>query len=428
MLTQTFEGIEKKLCVNFSGEGDLRTLGAECWGRVVKRADASILSVAHAKEMDLYLLSESSLFVLPKSVIVKTCGKTRLLNCLPLLLRLAATIGGDDETKTLVPSSLRFARSSYMFPDEQRCPHTSLDEEIAQLRKLFPDGVLSTLGSGTGLNWHVFTVSMGDHLQQAENLHDEKAVSDFQGLVGSPTCLDVAMFDCDEAQAMKARPVHGVLDALHASSDAFDEHFFEPFGYSCNACVSGSHYADVHVTPQKCSSYISYEINTEASTYAKWVFQCLDTYRPRFFSILVSTSHVGNKNVSAKARATDLRLHAFPGYSVTEVSRVIQCGSLELLCVSYAESSIKAPLEHPAARYFALAPLNPPAPSSPAPLLIIPPSTPSCDRSPPSPSVASCSSCHSLVAPPSPALSSSSSCPSNTLPDPCLDLQEKLTA
>ena len=81
-----FEGPEKKLEVFFSGavlpEG-LRTFGLPTWSQVVADAGCAVLHHKSNDSFDAYLLSESSLFVFPFRVVIKTCGQTTPLLALP---------------------------------------------------------------------------------------------------------------------------------------------------------------------------------------------------------------------------------------------------------------------------------------------------------------------------------------------------------
>ena len=61
---------------------------------------------------DAYVLSESSLFVYPHRLILKTCGNTHLLNAVPYLLKLAADL-------ELRPQRCKYSRASYLFPELQ---------------------------------------------------------------------------------------------------------------------------------------------------------------------------------------------------------------------------------------------------------------------------------------------------------------------
>jgi S-adenosylmethionine decarboxylase len=80
---------EKKLAVDFictHGVANLRLMPREDIDAFLTAAKCTIISQTSNDEMDSYVLSESSLFVYPSQVIVKTCGTTSLLYCLPQLL------------------------------------------------------------------------------------------------------------------------------------------------------------------------------------------------------------------------------------------------------------------------------------------------------------------------------------------------------
>ena len=86
MSSDVFEGPEKKLDVYFSRgtcEAGFRQFQTAAWSDVLVDAACSILHQESNAEFDAYLLSESSLFVCPERVIVKTCGTITLLLLLP---------------------------------------------------------------------------------------------------------------------------------------------------------------------------------------------------------------------------------------------------------------------------------------------------------------------------------------------------------
>merc|ERR1719440_1686926 len=93
-----FEGPEKKLEVFFTppASGDvsgLRHFPPSVWSDVLADARCSILHTRGNEAFDAHLLSESSLFVYPHKLILKTCGTTTLLLVLPKLLALANQLG-----------------------------------------------------------------------------------------------------------------------------------------------------------------------------------------------------------------------------------------------------------------------------------------------------------------------------------------------
>merc|ERR1719218_156530 len=71
----------------------MRALSREMLDDAMTAAECLIVSKRHCAAFDMYVLSESSLFVYPNKVVLKTCGTTKLLNGVPLLLKEAAAIG-----------------------------------------------------------------------------------------------------------------------------------------------------------------------------------------------------------------------------------------------------------------------------------------------------------------------------------------------
>lgn len=114
-----FEGSEKRIEIDFAPRGDacapacgLRALDRSALDQLMTLAACCIVSSRSNDAFDAYVLSESSLFVYPTKWILKTCGTTRLLNSVPRLLELAATIG-------MQPVRVKFSRATFLFPDQQ---------------------------------------------------------------------------------------------------------------------------------------------------------------------------------------------------------------------------------------------------------------------------------------------------------------------
>ena len=87
-------------------------------------------------------------------VVLKTCGTTKLLSCVPFMVQLAA------EQADMAPARVKYTRASFLFPEQQPAPHTSFEHECEALRSAFAGLGSSSayvLGDGlNGLQWHVF--------------------------------------------------------------------------------------------------------------------------------------------------------------------------------------------------------------------------------------------------------------------------------
>ncbi|GFZ18985.1 hypothetical protein Acr_27g0007240 [Actinidia rufa] len=160
-----FEGYEKRLEISFFEPGifadpggrGLRSLSKAQLDEFLDLAQCTIVSSLSNDEVDSYVLSESSLFVYPYKIIIKTCGTTKLLLSIPSILKFA-------EMLSLSVRSVRYTRGSFIFPGAQLFPHRNFSEEIAVL-----DSYFGKLGSGSKAyvmggddrprKWHVYTAS-----------------------------------------------------------------------------------------------------------------------------------------------------------------------------------------------------------------------------------------------------------------------------
>lgn len=273
-----FEGPEKKLEMYFQpsdpGQRTLdqtkshlhadgfRHFSESTWSDVLADAHCSILHAVGNDHFDAYLLSESSLFVYPTKVILKTCGTTTLLLVLPKVLALA-----DELSMPLL--NVHYSHFRYAFPQLQPYPHSSFGEEQRTMRQLLKGRVhdvsATTIGkdvaSGTawfalcadGLDgntcgpWRedcIFEVAMeGLSREVCDNFFG--TASTHGGQTGRNLALSMSS-------------VSGVA-ALVAGATV-DDWAFEPCGYSMNA-LRGPYYYTVHVTPEYASSYASFETN-----------------------------------------------------------------------------------------------------------------------------------------------------------------------
>jgi S-adenosylmethionine decarboxylase len=133
-----FEGYEKRLEITFSeapvfvdphGRG-LRTLSRAQIDSVLDLARCTIVSELSNKDFDSYVLSESSLFIYPLKIVIKTCGTTKLLLTIPRILELA-------EELSMPLAAVKYSRGMFIFPSAQPAPHRSFSEEVAALNRYF---------------------------------------------------------------------------------------------------------------------------------------------------------------------------------------------------------------------------------------------------------------------------------------------------
>ncbi|MFS7980267.1 putative adenosylmethionine decarboxylase [Helianthus anomalus] len=137
-----FEGYEKRLEVTFfepsifsnpEGQGHWALTKAQL-DEILNPAECTIVSSLLNEHVDSYVLSESSLFVFPYKIVIKTCGTTKLLLSIPAILKLAESI-------SLIFRSVRYTRGCFIFPSAQSYPHRNFTEEVAVL-----DGHFEKLG------------------------------------------------------------------------------------------------------------------------------------------------------------------------------------------------------------------------------------------------------------------------------------------
>lgn len=144
-----FEGPEKLLEIWFASSPDtitasqasegsssrglgLRAITRADWVEVLKLVHCEILSVISNCHVDAYLLSESSLFVYPHKLVLKTCGTTTLLVALPKLLEKAKEFLSAE-----CPYRVFYSRKAFMFPEKQLYPHSDWKQEVEFLDKYF---------------------------------------------------------------------------------------------------------------------------------------------------------------------------------------------------------------------------------------------------------------------------------------------------
>src|SRR5271154_4015130 len=127
--------------------------------------NCKVLSIVESDDVDAYLLSESSMFVFPHKLILKTCGTTTLLCGLPRILEIATLFGGFPRSTAppvrgiavaAAPYRVFYSRKNFLFPDRQHGPHRSWRDEVYSLDKLFVGGSAYMIGKMNGEHWYLY--------------------------------------------------------------------------------------------------------------------------------------------------------------------------------------------------------------------------------------------------------------------------------
>jgi S-adenosylmethionine decarboxylase len=264
-----FEGAEKCLELEFykpaSDRRGLCVIGRTQWDALLQFASCTIISNTSNDHFDSYVLSESSLFVYPNKIIIKTCGTTTLLRLVPELLSIA-------RKRNMSPRFVLYRRKNFLFPSEQLAPHTSFESEVAFLNTIF-DGDSYTFGPTRGDHWNLYVADL--------SLPDDKVPAD--------QTLEIMMHDIDPdvlkqfyrgSDFVSARDmtIRAGIDALLPGS-TIDEFAFTPCGYSMNGLLDKAYWT-IHITPEEHCSYVSFETNVTMGDYTALVQQVFDTFKP----------------------------------------------------------------------------------------------------------------------------------------------------
>ncbi|KAI1001989.1 hypothetical protein K3495_g6214 [Podosphaera aphanis] len=251
--TNAFEGPEKLLEIWFAPSADtlphgvprngLKSVYVDSWKEVLDLVNCKVLSVIESEHVDAYLLSESSMFVFPHKLILKTCGTTTLLLGISQMLKIAAINAGfphsvyHENTEALaVPYRVFYSRKNYRFPDRQRGPHRSWKNEVEYLDGMFSGGSAYMVGKMNGDHWYLYLTTPNASMTPPRTPNEEitattetkilripghSAHAIAQGRYETDETLEVLMTDLDleKAQQFYLEPVKKAALEKH-SSDA----------------------------------------------------------------------------------------------------------------------------------------------------------------------------------------------------------------
>ncbi|KAG6891726.1 hypothetical protein C0992_006146 [Termitomyces sp. T32_za158] len=305
-----FEGPEKLLEIWFSpspndvpdaanpdssGRTGLRKVDRKVWEGMLNIVKCQVLSVIYGDDMDAYLLSESSFFVSPHRLILKTCGTTLNLLGLPRILEIAATQANMHSVYRCF-----YSRKSFMFPERQLGPHKDWKQEVEYLDNIFATGAAYTVGKVNGDHWLLYLTDPGDASSSELSPIDsnpessqwlptdytiEILMSNLSNSARTPFFSSLSPCDDPHTYAAALSQQLGISDIFPPHLTKLDAYTFSPCGYSANALVkwndeltckdkdgavtkSEEGYYTIHVTPEEGWSYASFECNvpSHAST------------------------------------------------------------------------------------------------------------------------------------------------------------------
>lgn len=235
--SNAFEGPEKLLEVWFSPSPEklqncseptgLKAVPAEIWKSMLDLVNCQVLSIVESTDVDAYLLSESSMFVWPHKLILKTCGTTTLLCGLPRILEIATLFGGYARATApdirgiaiaAAPYRVFYSRKNFLFPDRQHGPHRSWRDEVRTLDKLFVGGSAYMIGKMNGEHWYLYLTEPytmlsppaspasidGSPVTETKVLNFPSSVVKDKGsrvIEGEDETLEILMTDLDEENA-----------------------------------------------------------------------------------------------------------------------------------------------------------------------------------------------------------------------------------
>lgn len=265
-----FEGPEKLLEIWFASHPDsipgespkkgLRLVDRKTWETMLDLVNCQVLSVINGQSNDAYLLSESSLFIAPHRLILKTCGTTTLLLGLERILEIAREVAHLDHVEQVF-----YSRKTFMFPERQRGPHRDWHQEVDVLNKYFDNGSAYTVGKMNGDHWLLYMSSKEEAIKPPPDSSPDTTLEILMTQLHPESCKDFYSVD-GESGHLAGQKLSDKLGISKLFPDiSLDAFLFQPCGYSSNATWTdgdnNDRYFTIHVTPEDGISYASFETN-----------------------------------------------------------------------------------------------------------------------------------------------------------------------
>ena len=282
-----FEGSEKKIELVFSKKSpSLFKRPFDFWKKIVHKAGAEIISHIRFPQIHSFILSESSLLLWERRLVLITCGKTRLLKSLIKLLK-----SFPKENMAAV----FFQRKNEFFPHSQdSCFFNDAREIVKSIPgKAFRFGPLS--------DRHFFLFHSDSEFFPSE----------------ADQTLEILIYESELFDEPFGQAVSKLKKALARAFYGFEthDHFFQPAGWSLNA-ARGQLYYTVHITPEKDCFYISFETNIKESSVQSLTAKVADLFRPLSFDFILFAPRGGDREMFASEEF----------FSGPPFYRVLDCG------------------------------------------------------------------------------------------------------
>jgi S-adenosylmethionine decarboxylase len=306
-----FEGTEKLLEIWFTKsnskvtlDNDLRDIPQECLEEVLQLVNCKILSCTRTRDLDSYVLSESSLFINKHRLLIKTCGTTTLLHAVKPFIEAAYKYSGFDAIQDLY-----FSRKKFMKPELQKQPHTNFEEEVAYLQNFFGGGAAYALGRLNNECWYLYTLNIPKSIGEPD-----------QTLEIIMTKLDVdimKIFTKEFSSSAEDASKKSGIDKIFPNA-ILDAYLFDPCGYSVNAILPDGYYFTIHITPEPSCSYVSFETNAPVNSYSDLIKRVTSIFKPGQF-IITFFANEGSIGRDFSKKQVHYKEFDFDAYQVTKV-------------------------------------------------------------------------------------------------------------
>lgn len=256
------------------GRRYLLTVPRSEWEEMLELVHCQILSSISNDKADAYLLSESSMFVYEFQVVIKTCGTTTLLNCLPKLLDIAARVGLHKVDDVF------YNRQNFFFPEKQLHPHVGFKAECRTLDSYFRNGGAYIVGRVNENHYNFYNAE--SRMTRSDPIMQEVDSTLEVLMTGLDPVRMRSFYHSPDVDTAEVRRRTGIADFFPEA--LIDDYMFEPFGYSLNGLTADGYFT-IHVTPQPNCSFASFETNVFLPDYTELIEKVLRAFQPSRFIV-----------------------------------------------------------------------------------------------------------------------------------------------